>query len=396
MNKNIISMFKSSVIIKVITLILSFVNTIVINRVLGVELRGEYTFIINTANVLQLILNLGIGYSYSYFVKKGLNKHKETFSTIIFIQFIIYSILFIFLINFNVGTRVLSIAFLSVILTLNLQVMFITMIEDIVSRNKILIKTSIIYTIGLVISYYFFKRSLNLIILITAIKYIIEIIYLGYIYKLYKMVFKNINFKLFKNILIVGFPSMIMTLLISLNYNINIFIMKFITTNYQIGLYGVAVSLSTMVWVIPDAFKEVIFNRSAKEDCIKEINAAIKINLIICIVIILGFIVLGKPFLRIMYGVEYLEAYNLIIMLFIGTIPMILYKLIHPLYISNGKQNIVVSILMVSVIVNVILNLIIIPKIGAMGAAISSVISYTLCGIIFFLKYKRDCIEFKI
>lgn len=390
MSNNTTKMFKSSVIIKIITLILSFVNTIVINRALGTVLRGEYTFIINAANMLQLILNLGIGYSYSYFSKKGLEKSKQIFSTIILIQFIIYSIILIFLINFNLSYSILLISFLSIILTLNLQIMFITMIEDIIKRNKILIKTSIIYTLGLVISYYFLERSLTIIIFISAFKYIIEIVYLMYSYELYKVDFKNVNLKLFINILKIGFPTMIMTLLITLNYNIDIFIMKFTTNNYQIGLYGVAVSLATMVWVIPDAFKDVIFNRSAKEDCIREINVAIKINIILCIVIIIGFMLLGQSFLNIMYGSEYVESYSLVVILFVGTIPMILYKLIHPLYIANGKQIIVMIILMISVMINVMLNLMTIPKMGAIGAAISSVISYTICGVIFIIKYKCD------
>ena len=50
-------MIKSSLIIKIIAVMLSFINTIIINRFLGVELRGEYTFILNSANLVHLILN---------------------------------------------------------------------------------------------------------------------------------------------------------------------------------------------------------------------------------------------------------------------------------------------------------------------------------------------------
>ena len=75
-------MIKSSLIIKIIAVMLSFINTIIINRFLGVELRGEYTFILNSANLVHLILNLGIGYSYSYFCKEKYENVKQIFSKI--------------------------------------------------------------------------------------------------------------------------------------------------------------------------------------------------------------------------------------------------------------------------------------------------------------------------
>ena len=69
---------------------------------------------------------------------------------------------------------------------------------------------------------------------------------------------------------------------------------------------------------------------------------------------------------------------------------MIIYKLIHPLYISNGKQYKVMYILLISAIVNIILNFIIIPIKGAIGAGIASVFSYSICGIIFWYYFKKD------
>lgn len=99
---------------------------------------------------------------------------------------------------------------------------------------------------------------------------------------------------------------------------------------------------------------------------------------------------MGRLFIKTLYGIEFIESYNVSIMLFIGTIPMIFYKLIHPIYISIGKQKVVTKILFVAVSLNVILNLKFIPLYGIMGAATASVASYGICGMIFALKFKND------
>lgn len=386
-------MIKSSLIIKIIAVMLSFINTIIINRFLGVELRGEYTFILNSANLVHLILNLGIGYSYSYFCKEKYENVKQIFSKIIYYQFILYLIVFFILNCFIKSTSNKIIIFFSIILTLNLQISFITMVEDIVKRNIILLKCSVMYTTLLTIIFMCIRvKNINVILIITSLKYFVEIFYLSRNFNLFSYLKSNckIEINTVKKILKAGAPTMIMTILISINYNIDVLILKYLSNNYEVGLYGVAVTLANMVWIIPDAFKEVILNKSAKNDCVREVVVSIYINFFICIFIIVGFALLGKSFIRIIYGREYVESFCIILLLFIGTIPMIIYKLIHPIYLSNGKQYLVMNILLISAIINIVFNFLIIPNWGAVGAAIASVFSYAICGIIFWVKFKRD------
>ena len=69
---------------------------------------------------------------------------------------------------------------------------------------------------------------------------------------------------------------------------------------------------------------------------------------------------------------------------------MVIYKLIHPLYISKGKQIIVFIILLISVVINAICNSVLIPAFGIIGAAIASVVSYTICSLMFLIKFCRE------
>lgn len=67
-----------------------------------------------------------------------------------------------------------------------------------------------------------------------------------------------------------------------------------------------------------------------------------------------------------------------------------LYKLIHPIYIANRKTKTVVYLLSIAVVINIVLNLILIPQYNAYGAAVASIVSYSVCGIAFYVKFKND------
>jgi O-antigen/teichoic acid export membrane protein len=400
-NKLMQNLFLNSIITKIVLVLFSLLNTVLINRALGVTLRGEYAYIINISNILQLILNMGIGYSYTYFKKNKSENIKMNFSLIIFLQFIFYVFLYICINFFVININFKYIGLLSIVQTLNIQILFITMIEDIKKRNKIIKITSMLYTISLLIIFYNEQRDLEVIIIITIFRYLLECFLLSFTFGLYRINFKqikhHITFKFLKKILSIGLPVMIMTLLITFNYNIDIVIMKHLLPISEVGLYGVGVTLANMLWIIPDAFKEVIFNQSTKSDKTDNIIYSLIINILVSIIIIIGFIFLGKIFINTLYGIEFSQAYNVSVILFFGTIPMLFYKLIHPIYITNGKQNIVTLILSISVISNIFLNFILIPFYGIMGAAIATVVSYSVCGIIFVFKFKNDYnIDFSI
>ena len=68
--KSVVALYGKTVSYKLICVIIGFLNSILINRCLGVALRGEYTTITNWASLLQLVLNLGIGTAYPAFKRR--------------------------------------------------------------------------------------------------------------------------------------------------------------------------------------------------------------------------------------------------------------------------------------------------------------------------------------
>ncbi|MEH6992830.1 polysaccharide biosynthesis C-terminal domain-containing protein, partial [Neobacillus drentensis] len=97
--------------------------------------------------------------------------------------------------------------------------------------------------------------------------------------------------------------------------------------------------------------------------------------------------IFGKFFITLLYGTEFSSAYIVTIIIFIGIISMTIYKILYPYYVSNGLQKFCYKVLLIGAIVNVILNFALIPLFGIEGAAISSVLSYSVCGYILLKRF---------
>ncbi len=184
---------------------------------------------------------------------------------------------------------------------------------------------------------------------------------------------------------------MITTLMLTLNYRVDTLMMGYMyhIPDTEIGFYSLGVSLSEYGWLIPDAFREVLFSRTAKDDAIEEVTMSMKVNFYLTLLMILGILVLGRPVIRILAGAEYLPAYPVTVMLIAGIIPMSYFKIIGTLLLAQGKKGVYLGMLSASVAVNILCNMLTIPLWGKMGAAVASVVSYAVAGFVFLGYYLK-------
>lgn len=390
--KIIIKYLKSPTTIRLVTVALNFFSNILINRSLGIELKGQYTSLINYANFMQLFFNMGICYAYPIIKRKYDSKFaKNILSTVIWLQTILFFIISAVVIISSLSIETVIVVFVSTAMICNSQFLFLGLIDDIFRRNIILLTSTLLYIILNGVAILIFPGNVYIILILYIIKNIYEILWISFKNNYFYLNTKILNIDLFKQILVIGIPTAILSILISCNYNINIFILNWMDSgDLQIGIYGVAYSLSNMLWIVPDAFKELIYNKTAKSDDYNFILKCILLNICFSIIVCIGFAIFGKWFLGFIYGSDYIIAYNVTLLLFIGIIPMVIFKLIHPIYVNNGKSNTIIIILGVAVLTNIVFCYILIPVKGAYGAAISSLISYFICGILFFIKYYYD------
>ena len=81
-----------------------------------------------------------------------------------------------------------------------------------------------------------------------------------------------------------------------------------------------------------------------------------------------------------------------VVILFIGNIPMIFYKIIITLFLAQGKKVLVFIIMLFSILFGLFWFFFLIPLYGIIGSAIAATISHLICGLLFlrfFLKFEE-------
>jgi O-antigen/teichoic acid export membrane protein len=379
-----------SVFSKINVIFFTIIGSIVISRYLGPSLRGEYSYSINYISIISLILSFSLTKAIPYFQRKYGESVYQEFINLSYIQtlfFLVVSAAAALIFNDNVLTLIL---FFSVFSQFYNQISYIAIIKNINFKNLITVIDTFIYTILLIVLVFISPfDKLLLVYFMYFFKIIIGMTAYLYYYKIYPRKVK-LNLKRIIEMYKFSFFPMISALLITFNYKIDIIILKQFETFYNIGLYSLAVTIASMLWIIPDAFKDVLFNKTSKNDSISSIVFSIKFNLYLSIFAIFGFILLGSQFVSILYGSEFIDSTKIIIMLLIGSVPMIFFKMINTLYIAKGKQLLATLVLFISVVLNIILNYQLIPKYSIEGAAIASVISYSVCGTVFLYTFCKD------
>ena len=382
----------SPISIRLLSVALGFVSSVLVNRALGLELRGSYTTIYTYANLLQTLFNLGISYALVPLRNTiGPERAKDAINTCLWLQFFIcvgFSILFLCL---SFSMQNLFIVLLMCLQILNGQVVFVALIEDIRSRNTTLLYSAALYMVANVFLVLFLQKQLYAVLSFLAAKTLFEIIVCSRKQRLFHCKLSDLSVDIIIEIAKYGIPTAVLAFLITCNYNIDVVILNCLNAgDHEIGMFGVAYTLSNMLWFIPDAFKEYIYNKSAKGASEGLTLVLIFFNAIICACICIGFLLLGKPFLAIIYGEEFVAAFPTTITVFIGIIPMVAFKLIHPIYVNYGKSLTVAVILLIAVAVNSLCAFVLVPQFGAFGAALATVAAYSMCGALFFAKFVRD------
>ena len=174
---------------------------------------------------------------------------------------------------------------------------------------------------------------------------------------------------------------MMVALLLNLNYKMDIIMIRHFGTATVVSIYSVAVGVADYLWLIPDSFKEVLFSKAAFKDKTDSFNISLKISVIFTSMASLVLLCIGKWAIPFLYGAEFFESYSVMAILLIGIPFMSVFKILSPLYVTQGDTRTYLMNLLCGIICNVILNAILIPKVGIMGAAVATVVSQISCGI---------------
>ena len=379
-----------SVIAKVFGVVLGFIYSILYSRYLGKELRGEASVIVNFSTLVSLVLCGGIYQAYPYFRKKN-NMEQES----LYMQYInnclglllIYVFLCIFVVCFLPISLDRKVAFVLIPFLVGTRLLnYVVLIENPKIRNTAsiyLYLIDIIVVLGLLI---FTKANLFFMFCFLISK---EVIYFIVAILNLKIPLSCIRPSV-KNLwpyIKYGWIPMVSIILMEINYRVDILMLDKKVTDADIGVYSLGVQLAERLWLIPDALKDILLSKLTKGKGAEEVARITRISLASIMICIILAVVFGRFFIKIFFGEEYKDSYEIMIVILISVISMVFYKMVYSYNIANGHRVVNTVILGAAAISNVIINYLLIPIMGTMGAAIASLISYTVCGIIFLIYF---------
>lgn len=158
----------------------------------------------------------------------------------------------------------------------------------------------------------------------------------------------------------------------------------------MIGIYSVGVSVSDYISIVPDTLKGVLTSKLSKGRDEREVAKVCRISFFIGLLISISFVIAGRFMIRIIYGDTYADSYIIMAICSFGSLFICFFKLIASYNLVNNKQLLSLKMLSISVIINIILNIVLIPYLKLIGAALASGVGYTITGILFAVKFSRD------
>lgn len=165
-----------------------------------------------------------------------------------------------------------------------------------------------------------------------------------------------------------------------LNYKTDIFLLAAWSTPFQLGIYGVAVMIAEKAWMLSRSIGEVSLSyltqtESSEEQMINEAIVTAKWTGVTTLAICLC-IALVCPFLPIVLGERFAGTALPILFLLPGILFLGISRILSNALAAIGKPGLNVAFGLVGCAFNIVVNFLLIPTYGAIGAAIATSISY--------------------
>jgi len=184
-------------------------------------------------------------------------------------------------------------------------------------------------------------------------------------------------------------PGMVLLLL---HLRLDLFLLQSLRGLEEVGIYSLAVMLAETLWLVPEAFALAAtphqVRASTTEDAAITLRAT-RINVAVTAVLSLLLATLAIPLVGRVYGPAFSPAVPALWALLPGIVAMAAQRSCGVFLVKRDRPWLVSGILGPAVVINILVNLVVIPRWGAVGAALASSASYALSAMAFVLWVAR-------
>ncbi len=381
---------------QVIGIVIGMFSAMIIARMLGADGQGKYALIILLPNMFYTLFNVGVPSSTVYYLGQKEYLLEDVFKTNLIIAIVlsvltgILSSLFIYIyqdffykhIEWSIlATSLISLPF--IFLTKNLQVIFQGK-EEFEKFNLIVILNQLGVFVFCIVFLIFLELGLFGAVAAFVSSQLLVFSALFYFLK------EKYNLTIFQgsfsksyciNSFSYGLKGHISNILAFINYRVDLFIIAYYLNDVAVGLYSVAVTVVERIWVVSQSVSTVLFARVSNLNTDVErakFTAIVARNVLF--ISFLGGVLLyffGGWLIYLLFGKEFNDSIAPFIWLIPGVVLLSFARILSNFFSGIGKPEINTYVASFTTILNIGLNIYLVPKLGVVGAAIATSITYT-------------------
>ena len=189
-----------------------------------------------------------------------------------------------------------------------------------------------------------------------------------------------------------GLKNYVAQLLQFFNYRLDRFVLNFFMGATQVGLYSVAVSLGEYVWQLSNAVQTVLFPKVAAADEERATIMTARANrntVFLSAIAALGLGLFGYWIIDLLYGEEFLPAYQGLLWLLPGVVAFSAVKILYSDLAARGRPEIGSYFTGGAIVATLLFDFLLIPRSGLVGAAQASTLAYSSAAVICTVLYVK-------
>lgn len=406
-----------SIMNKWITMVLFLILNIYLARVLWVESFWQWSYFLSIITILFTISYMGINNATKAFV--GRNSKNKNLASILeagirlrLIVSIIFAILLLFLMPYLVNilweNKYKSFFMISI-----LFIFFKTFLHFIKNVFQALHRVKYVFLINmlefsfyLIFVFFFLQQSLNIIYILYSFLWanIIAVVFgfcaLNEFYKKENTNKQEIK-KYMKRIFKYSLPLIVMAFWFLLMTEIDTFMIWYIIGNKEAGIYSASkqiinklphIAMAISIWILP------IFARLNKKNVAKlkkTFNKLLVVNLTIYGFILLFIFLFAWFIINTLYGLNYQDSSIILQILAFGAFLWSFNIYFNGFLNYQMKSRKRAKYIVITIIINILLNLYLIPKYGAIWAAYATALSNIPFVFLNYMEVKKTFREFE-
>lgn len=385
---------------RIIGIGLSFGVSIFVSRALGPEGRGALASYGTAQAFLILLLTLGLGNAVNYTVAANPDRKEHYYWTALVCSIVTYL----------VGMVVLAILLMSTGIFTEGWYLFVLIAIWVLAG--LLLDITVGYTSGLhlfskistadVVSncalfcmitagYLLNRITVSFIVIVTIVSLTIRFAYIAHGVLSFSRTAFEMDLRNARRMLDIGFRNISINLLGQVFSRADVFIVLAFATKAELGLYVNAQIPFNLIMMFPGLIGQVIATRTASNDkdtlprIIKMANYSTAIALISCLIIVFC----GPGMFALLFGKSFMKSYDIFLYIIPGLLFMVFGSGYGNALAGKGYPSGYLVASIVAVIVNIAMNLILIPSKGAIGAAIASSATYAVLVVMLLYIFKK-------